>query len=160
MKIKVLFICHGNICRSPIAEFVFKDMVERAGLSNKFHIESRATHTDEIWNGVGSEVYPPAKKILAEHGISCKGKRAQLLTKRDYKEFDYIIGMDSENARHMPRITGGDPDGKISLLMDYTSRPRSVADPWYTGDFETTYADVLEGCAGFLDFLKTTGNIL
>ena len=157
--IKVLFICHGNICRSPIAEFVFKDMVEKAGLSDKFHIESRATHTDEIWNGVGSEVYPPAKKILAEHGISCKGKRAKLLTKGDYRDFDYIIGMDAENARYMPRITGGDPDGKISLLMDYTERPRSVADPWYTGDFETTYADVTEGCSGFLDFLKSTGTI-
>ena len=118
--IKVLFICHGNICRSPIAEFVMKDMVRKAGIEDKFYIESRATHTDEIWNGVGSEVYPPARRILGEHGISCKGKRAQLLNRNEYRVYDYLIGMDSENARCIPRITGGDPDNKISLLMDYT----------------------------------------
>ena len=157
--IKILFICHGNICRSPIAEFVMKDMVRKAGIEDKFYIEYRATHTDEIWNGVGSEVYPPARRILGEHGISCKGKRAQLLNRNEYRVYDYLIGMDSENARCIPRITGGDPDNKISLLMDYTSRPRSVADPWYTGDFETTYRDVIEGCEGFLNYLRKKYNI-
>ena len=155
--IKVLFVCHGNICRSPMAEFVFKDMVKKRGLEREFHIESRATHTDEIWNGQGSPVYPPAKAKLAEVGISCKGKTAQLLAQSDYDDYDFIIGMDSENARWMPRILGGDPEGKISLLKDYTSHPRSVADPWYTGNFEATYSDVVEGCDGFLLYLKERG---
>ena len=110
--IKVLFVCHGNICRSPMAEFVFKDMVKKRGLENEFHIESRATHTDEIWNGQGSPVYPPAREKLNEVGISCKGKHAQLLAKSDYRDYDYIIGMDSENRRWMPRILGGDQKRK------------------------------------------------
>ena len=152
--IKVLFVCHGNICRSPMAEFVFKDMVKRERLEWEFHIESRATHTDEIWNGKGSPVYPPARRKLAEHGISCAGKTAQLLAKSDYSSYDYIIGMDSENRRWMPRILGGDPQGKISLLMDYTDRPGSVADPWYTDDFDDAYLDVAEGCEGLLKYLK------
>ena len=155
--INVLFVCHGNICRSPMAEFVFKDMVKKQGLEGEFHIESRATHTDEIWNGQGSPVYPPAKAKLNEVGISCKGKTAQLLAKADYRDYDYIIGMDSENLRWMPRILGGDPEGKISLLMDYTNRPGSVADPWYTRDFEATYRDVVEGCTGFLKYLQDSG---
>ena len=120
--IKVLFVCHGNICRSPMAEFVLKDMVKKRRMEDKFHIESRATRYDEIWNGVGSPVYPPAKAKLAEHGIGCKGKTAQILTMDDY-EYDYIIGMDQENLRDMRRILSGDPDEKISLLMDYTNRP-------------------------------------
>ncbi len=148
--IKVLFVCWGNICRSPMSEFIFKDMVKKAGLEDEFHIESRATHTDEIWNGKGNPVYPPAKRKLAEHGISCEGKRAQLLIKEDYLNFDYIIGMDELNRKWMPIRLGGDPDNKISLLMDYTNNPRSVADPWYTGDFETTYRDIVEGCKGLL----------
>lgn len=146
----VLFVCWGNICRSPMSEFIFKDMVKKAGLEDKFHIESRATHTDEIWDGKGNPVYPPAKRKLVEHGISCEGKRAQLLTKEDYLNFDYIIGMDELNRKWMPIRLGGDPDNKISLLMDYTDNPRSVADPWYTGDFETTYRDIVEGCEGLL----------
>ena len=157
--IKILFVCWGNICRSPMAEFILKDMVKKEGMEDKFHIESRATHTDEIWNGKGNPVYPPAREKLAQHGISCKGKTAQLLTKSDYAHFDYIIGMDDLNKRWMPRILGGDPDGKISLLMDYTDHPRGVADPWYTGDFETTYRDVVEGCNAFLDYLKDEGKI-
>ena len=148
--INVLFVCWGNICRSPMSEFIFKDMVKKAGLEDEFHIESRATHTDEIWNGKGNPVYPPAKRKLAEHGISCEEKRAQLLTKGDYLNFDYIIGMDELNRKWMPIRLGGDPDNKISLLMDYTNNPRSVADPWYTGDFETTYRDIVEGCEGLL----------
>ncbi len=164
--IKILFVCHGNICRSPMAEFVFKRMVREAGLDKQFHIESRATHTDEIWNGKGSPVYPPAKAKLAEVGISCSGKTAQLLVKSDYKDYDYIIGMDTENSRWMPRILGRTSVGqmeedresrKISLLMDYTNRPGSVADPWYTRDFEATYRDVVEGCTGFLKYLQDNG---
>ena len=157
--IKVLFVCHGNICRSPMAEFVFKDMVKKRGLQHEFHIESRATHTDEIWNGQGSPVYPPAREKLNEVGISCKGKHAQLLAKSDYRDYDYIIGMDSENRRWMPRILGGDPEEKISLLLDFTDHPRSVADPWYTGNFEATYSDVVEGCTAFLEYLKGEGKL-
>ncbi|MCR4687319.1 MAG: low molecular weight phosphotyrosine protein phosphatase [Lachnospiraceae bacterium] len=153
--IKVLFVCWGNICRSPMAEFVFKDMINKRGIADKFHVESRATHTDEIWNGVGSEVYPPVQSLLKEHGISCKGKRAQLLEKADYERYDYIIGMDDLNDKWMHRILGkGNDDPKISLLLDYTDHPRAVADPWYTRDFEKTYQDVIDGCNGFLDYLK------
>ncbi len=175
----VLFVCWGNICRSPMAEFILKDMIEKMHIKEEFHIESRATHTDEIWNGLGNPVYPPAKSKLAEHGISCKGKRAQLLKRSDYNEYDYIIGMDDMNMKWMCRILGQDvPDrrfifgaergkeylaalaeNKITLLMDYTNRPGNVADPWYTRDFETTYNDIFEGCKGFLDFLKTMGKI-
>ena len=142
--IKILFICHGNICRSPIAEFVLKDMVRRRGMERMFHIESRATSSEEIWGGRGNPVYPQARKILAEHGISCAGKEAQRLTKSDYAEYDYIIGMDQENMRWMHRMLGGDPDGKLSLLMDYTDHPRSVADPWYTGSFIPTFVPTLK----------------
>ena len=152
--LKVLFVCHGNICRSPMAEFVMKDMVRRERREDRFHIESRATHTDEIWGGKGNPVYPPAREKLAEHGISCKGKTAQLLTKQDYRDYDYIIGMDRENMRWIERICGGDPEHKVSMLMDYTKRPGSVADPWYTGDFNATWRDVEEGCRGLLEYLK------
>ena len=166
--INVLFVCWGNICRSPMAEFVLKDMVKKREIEGQFHIESRATHTDEIWNGHGNPVYPPAKEKLAEHGISCEGKRAELLTKSDYDEYDYIIGMDDLNMKWMCRILGQDvPDRssdkgygqKISLLLDYTGHPRSVADPWYTRDFEKTYRDVVEGCEAFLGFLRREGMI-
>lgn len=149
--VKILFVCHGNICRSPMAEFVLKDMVQKKGLEHQFHIESRATSSEEIWGGRGNPVYPPARRMLAKHGISCDGKEAQRLTKADYEDYDYLIGMDQENLRGMQRILGGDPEGKISLLLDHTNRPGSVADPWYTGDFETTYRDVEEGCEGLLD---------
>ena len=153
--IKILFVCHGNICRSPMAEFVLKDMVRRRGVADQFHIESRATSSEEIWGGRGNPVYPPARKILAQHGISCEGKEAQRLTKEDYQNYDYIIGMDSENMRWMKRMLNGDPEGKLSLLMDYTDHPRSVADPWYTGDFEATWHDVVEGCEGLLRMGET-----
>ena len=144
---KILFVCHGNICRSPMAEFVMKDLVCKAGLSDRLYIESAATSTEEI----GNEVYPPAKSKLAEHGISCKGKRARQMTADDYRRFDMLIGMDKWNIRNMVRICGGDPEGKIRMLMDYTDRPGDVADPWYTGDFETTWQDVLLGCKGLLE---------
>jgi protein-tyrosine phosphatase len=146
---KILFVCHGNICRSPMAEFVMKDLVRKAGREDEFEIESAATSTEEI----GNEVYPPAKRKLAEHDISCKGKTARQMTRRDYDRFDLLIGMDSANFRNMNRICGGDPEMKIHLLMDYTDEPRDVADPWYTGNFEATWRDVLEGCQCLLEQL-------
>lgn len=139
---KILFVCHGNICRSPMAEFVMKWIVEKEGRSNEFEIASAATSTEEI----GNSVYPPARRKLAEHGISCKGKTARQLTRRDYEYYDFLICMDEWNRRNMLRMLGDDPDSKIHLLMDYTNRPGEVADPWYTGDFEATWQDVLEGC--------------
>jgi len=144
--IKVLFVCHGNICRSPMAEFVMKDMVSRAGLSGRFEIDSAATSTEEI----GNPVYPPVRKKLAEHGIGCAGKTARQIRKRDYEEYDYLIGMDEANLRNMRRIFGGDPEGKISGLLDWSGRGGEVADPWYTRDFEATWRDVNEGCAALL----------
>lgn len=143
---KILFVCHGNICRSPMAEFVMKDLVAKAGREGDFIIESAATSTEEI----GNPVYPPARRKLAEHGISCVGKTARQMTRSDYNSFDMIIGMDSWNLRNMRRICDDDPKGKTSLLMDFTERPGDVADPWYTGDFEKTWRDVLEGCQGIL----------
>ena len=139
---RILFVCHGNICRSPMAEFVMKDLVKKAGLEELFQIASAATSTEEI----GNPVYPPARRKLAEHGISCGGKTARQLTKADYVQYDLLIGMDRANIRNMNRICGGDPDGKIKLLLDFTDRPGDVADPWYTGDFDATWRDVLEGC--------------
>lgn len=133
-----------------MAEFIMKDLVAKAGLSEKFHIESAATSTEEI----GNEVYPPAKRKLAEHGISCKGKTARQMTAADYGRFDLLIGMDEWNLRNMKRICGSDPDNKIHLLMDYTERPGEVADPWYTGNFDVTWRDVHEGCSALLEHIK------
>lgn len=129
-----------------MAEFVMKDLVRQAGLGAQFHVESAATSTEEI----GNPVYPPARRKLAEHGISCEGKRARQLTIADYDQFDLLIGMDRANLRNMHRICGGDFAGKLHLLMDYTDHPGDVADPWYTDDFETTWRDVLAGCQGLL----------
>lgn len=142
--VKILFVCHGNICRSPMAEFIMKDLVLKAGLSSQFEIASAATSTEEIGNPVSSVL------VAAEHGISCSGKTARQLRREDYSRWDLLIGMDRANLRRMQRICGGDPDGKIRLLMDYTSRPGEVADPWYSGDFDTAWTDVLEGCEGLL----------
>ncbi len=182
---KILFVCHGNICRSPMAEFIMKDLVRKAGLESQFHIASAATSTEEI----GNPVYPPALRKLAEHGIGCAGKTARQLTRADYDQYDLLIGMDRANLRNMRRICGGDPDGKIHLLMEFAGRHRKgaprgpggagcagrgersafspqveteesglcfddVADPWYTGDFEATWRDVLEGCEGLLQAIK------
>ena len=171
-KIKILFVCHGNICRSPMAEFVMKDLVRKAGREDEFYIESAATSTEEI----GNSVYPPARRKLAEHGIDVwdkaaikreqsdagidsaereqarpKVKTARQMTRSDYERYDLLIGMDSWNIRNMRNICGGDPEGKIVMLMDFTRRPGDVADPWYTGDFEATWRDVLEGCQALLD---------
>ena len=144
--IKILFICHGNICRSPMAEFVMKDIVSREGTADQFYIESAATSTEEIWNGVGNPVYPPAKKKLAEHGLSCDGKRARQMTKSDYEKYDLLIGMDDANIRNMNRIAGTKNSEKITLLLDYAGIHRGISDPWYTGDFEATWQDVKTGC--------------
>lgn len=149
--IKVLFVCHGNICRSPMAEFVMKDLVQKAGLSHQFEIASAATSTEEL----GNPVYPPARRKLAEHDIDCSGKTARQLNRRDYEKYDLLIGMDHANIRNMVRICGGDLCEKMHLLMDYTERPGEVADPWYTGNFEATWRDVLEGCRGLLARLKS-----
>ena len=129
-----------------MAEFVMKHLVKEAGMADDFHIESAATSTEEI----GNSVYPPARRKLAEHGISCQGKTARQMTRSDYDRFDLLVGMDTWNIRNMNRICGGDPDGKIVMLMEYTDRPGDVADPWYTGDFEATWRDVLEGCQALL----------
>ena len=147
--IKILFVCHGNICRSPMAEFVMKDMVNKAGLSDQFEIASAATSTEEI----GNPVYPPARRKLAQHGLRCDGKRARQMTRADYQKYDLLIGMDNWNIRNMTRICGGDREGKIRMLLDYTGRSRSVADPWYTGDFDATWDDVNEGCRALLEHL-------
>ena len=144
--IKILFVCHGNICRSPMAEFVMKDLVEKAGLEEKFHIASAATSAEEI----GNPVYPPARRKLAEHGISGAGHVARQLRREDYEDWDLFIGMDEANLRNMRRLFGGDPAGKCSLLLSHTNRPGEVADPWYTGDFEATWQDVEEGCQALL----------
>ena len=151
--IRVLFVCHGNICRSPMAEFIMKDLVSRAGLADNFYIASAATSTEEIWNGVGNLVYPPAKAKLAEHGIDCSGKRAVQLTRADYGKYDYLIGMDSANIRNMNRMLGGDPEKKVYKLLSFAGQDRDISDPWYTGDFEATYRDVMEGCTALLKYL-------
>ena len=143
---RILFVCHGNICRSPMAEFVMKDLVKKAGLESRFHIGSAATSTEEI----GNPVYPPARRKLVEHGIDCTGKTARQLTRADYGRFDLLIGMDRANLRNMQRICGGDPEGKLHLMLDYTDRPGDVADPWFTNNFEATWRDVLAGCEGLL----------
>ena len=149
---KIIFLCHGNICRSPMAEFVMKDLVEKAGLSGQFEIASAATSTEEI----GNPVYPPARRKLAEHGICCAGKTARQMTRRDYETYDYLIAMDRNNLRNMVRFVGSDPEHKVSLLMDHASRPGDVADPWYTGDFEATWQECVEGCLSFPNrFVKT-----
>ena len=147
---KILFVCHGNICRSPMAEFVMKDLVEKAGLEKEFHIESAATSAEEL----GNPVYPPARRKLREHGIDCAGKTARQLCREDYDSYHLLIGMDGANLRNMTRLFGDDPEKKLRLLLDYTSAGRNIADPWYTGDFERTYRDVEQGCRALLDALK------
>lgn len=150
---RIMFVCHGNICRSPMAEFIFKDMIKRKHLENEFFVASSATSTEEIWGDIGNPVYPPAKAELAKHGISCEGKRAVQLKKSDYDKYDFFIGMDSMNIRNMYRILGSDPDGKIRKLMEYTDRGGDVADPWYSNRFDVAYRDIYDGCEGLLESL-------
>ena len=151
--IKIMFVCHGNICRSPMAEFIFRDMIKRKGFEGDFSVASSATSTEEIWGDIGNPVYPPAKAELAKHGISCEGKRAVQLKKSDYEKYDLFVGMDSMNIRNMHRILGSDPEGKIRKLMEYTDRGGDVADPWYSGRFDVAYRDIYDGCAGLLESL-------
>ena len=146
-----MFVCHGNICRSPMAEFIFMDLAEKQGIADRFVVSSSATSTEEIWNGIGNPVYPPAKAELAKHGLSCNGKRAVQLEKNDYDKYDLFVGMDSANIRNMLRIFGSDPDGKVRKLMDYTDRGGDVADPWYSYRFDVAYRDILEGCTALLE---------
>ena len=153
--IKICFVCHGNICRSPMAEFVMKKLVNDAGLESEFYITSRATHTDEIWNGVGSPIYPPAREELFRHKIPFdREKRAQLLTKEDASKYNLFIGTDDENIRYMNKILGRDAEGKIFLLMSFAGEDRDVSDPWYTRNFSRAYHDIYKGCAALLNTLK------
>jgi len=147
---KIIFVCHGNICRSPMAEFIMKKLVSDAGLADEFSIASAATSSEEL----GNPVYPPARRKLAEHGISCAGKTARRITAADYSQYDLLVGMDNANMRNMNRTFGGDPDSKLKMLMDYTSRPGEVSDPWYSYNFDRAYTDIEEGCRGLLAALK------
>jgi len=145
-----LFICHGNICRSPMAEFVMKDLVKKAGLEDQFEIASAAVSREEL----GNPVYPPARKIMAAHGIRCDGKTARQMSASDYSRYDHLICMDRSNLYLLERIIGNDPDNKVSLLLDHAGIYRDVADPWYTGDFEATWNDVMAGCTALLEKLR------
>lgn len=151
--IKIMFVCHGNICRSPMAEFILKDIVKEKGLQDDFVICSSATSTEEIWNGVGNPVYPPARSVLECHGINPAGKRAVQLQKSDYDKYDLFIGMDSANIRNMRHIFSGDNKGKIHKLTEYTDSTADISDPWYTRDFDKCYNDIHKGCAALLKTL-------
>lgn len=150
----IMFVCHGNICRSPMAEFVLKDLVKKAGREKEFKIASSAVSEEEIWGGVGNPVYPPVKRLLAGLGISCEGKRAALLTKRDGEVYDFLFCMDESNLRRAKAIVGAESAKKCRLLLEFAGADGSVADPWYTRDFEETYRDILFGCEAILEKLS------
>lgn len=150
---RIMFVCHGNICRSPMAEFIFKDLIKKQGRESDFTVASSATSTEEIYGGIGNPVYPPAKAELLRHGITCEGKRAVQLKKSDYDKYDLFLAMDSMNIRNIGRIFGADPLGKVQKLMDFTPRRGDVADPWYSGKFDTAYKDIYEGCVCLLEKL-------
>ena len=152
--IKILFICHGNICRSPMAEYIMKDLVKKSGRENEFQIASAATSMEEI----GNPVYPPARRKLREHGIIAEGHHARRMERSDYREYDYLIAMEQYNVRNMLRILGSDPEGKIHLLRDFTDHPGDIDDPWYSGDFTTAYQQIEEGCQGLLEHLTGSGD--
>lgn len=158
-KVKILMVCHGNICRSPMAEFILKDMVNNLGLSDQFEIASAATSAEEIWNGIGNPVYAPARTELAKHGINCEGKRAVQMKASDYDKYDYLIGMDSMNIRNMEQITGHKKGDRIYKLLEFAGLEADCRDPWYTSRFDETYRDVVTGCTAFLEFLQKEGKI-
>ena len=147
---KILFVCLGNICRSPMAEFVMKDLVKKQGLEDTFYIASAATSSEEV----GNSVHHGTRNKLAKYGISTAGKTAIRLTKADYDKYDYIIGMENRNVINIHKIIGKDTDNKVHCLLDFSDNPRDIADPWYTGNFDITYEDVLEGCQAFLNYLQ------
>ncbi len=147
--INVMFVCHGNICRSPMAEFLFRDMITKRSLGSQFHAASSATSTEEI----GNPVHYGTRNKLNEYGISTKGKYAIQLTGKDYDKYDYIIGMDQRNIININKIVGTDRKNKVRKLLDFTSDSRDIADPWYTGDFDQTYRDIYEGCEALLDYI-------
>ena len=151
--IKVLFVCHGNICRSPMAEFLFRDMIRKNGLQDKFTIASAATSREEL----GNPVHYGTVQKLKECGISAEGKYATLMTKKDYEKYDYLIGMEQRNVKNMLRILGSDPEQKVYRLLDFSESPRDIADPWYTGNFDRTYEDIYEGCQGLLEEVTRKG---
>lgn len=145
--IKILFVCLGNICRSPMAEFVLKDMVHKRGLDDEFYIASAATSTEET----GNPIHPGTRNKLRGYGISTEGKYAVTMRRKDYDAYDYILGMEQSNIRNIRRICGGDPENKVCRLLDFSGNPRDIADPWYTGNFDVTYNDIYEGCQAFLE---------
>ena len=151
---KIMFVCHGNICRSPMAEFVFKDLIKKRGLEAKYLVQSSATSTEEIWGDVGNPVYPPAREELKKHGIDCSGKRAVQVTRADYEKYDLLVVMDSNNVRNLMRIIGSDPEDKVHKLLSFAGRSDDVSDPWYTRDFTTCYNDILKGCEALLEKLE------
>ena len=146
---RILFVCHGNICRSPMAEMVFKHMLRQRGLADRFEVASAATSTEEI----GNPVYPPARREMAAHGVPVEKRGARQITRADYLRYDLLIGMDNANIRNLRRMVGGDPEGKVCRLMDFTDRPGEVSDPWYSDRFDVCYRDVLEGCEALLAHL-------
>ncbi|MBO5438131.1 MAG: low molecular weight phosphotyrosine protein phosphatase [Thermoguttaceae bacterium] len=152
--LKIMFVCHGNICRSPMAEFIFKDLVAKEGLSAEFEIASSATSTEEL----GNPVYPPAAAELARHGLKCAGKYSVQLKKSDYEKYDWLLMMDSHNIRNAKRIIGQDPQQKVRRLLEFAGRNEDVADPWYTDRFDIAYADISEGCQAFLDYLRSASS--
>ena len=152
---RIMFVCLGNICRSPMAEFIMKDMVKKKGTADEFYIASAGTSDEEIWNGVGNPVYPPAREELARHGITdVSGKQATQLRRSDYGKYDLFIGMEARTLRSMVSILGGDPEGKVRRLLDYSDEPRDISDPWYTRNFTSAYNDIVEGCEALYEALK------
>lgn len=150
--IRIMFVCLGNICRSPMAEILMRELLEKEHLTEEFVLSSAATSGDEL----GNPVYPPVRALLTARGLSCKGKVAVRLCEEDYDSYDYFIGMDARNRRDMQQLFHGDPEGKVSLLLDYTDHPRDVADPWYTRDFHAAEADIESGCAALLNKLRSS----
>ena len=153
--VKVLFVCYGNICRSPMGEFILKDMARRRGISDQLYIASAATSMEET----GNPVYPPARRILSQHGIGCSGHHARRVERREYGAYDYIIAMETYNVNALLRIFGDDPEGKIYRMLDFTDHPGDIDDPWYTGEFDTVYRQICEGCEGLLQHLAREGRI-